>query len=159
MAPKRSVLKIADGGGLVGICDISIVAVLVKVLPPLKNWSAPKLPVAPPPALIERVVAAAVGVTVGVGVGPPADTVRPLILGFWVPAMNWITTWPLALAVVVNERAMARLAPPAAAKISKLVKTVAPLMDTLKRRCPAPDRKVSAKYSVTVWAPLRLGRV
>src|SRR6185503_21281332 len=102
---------------------------------------------------IERVVAAAVGVTVGVGVGPPADTVRPLILGFWVPAMNWITTWPLALAVVLNERAMARLAPPAVAKMSKLDRTVVPLMDTMNRRCPAPETKFSAKYSVTVWAP------
>jgi hypothetical protein len=53
MAPKRSLLKIAAGGGLVVICDLSMVAVLMKVLPPLKNWSAPKLPVAEPPALID----------------------------------------------------------------------------------------------------------
>src|SRR6185295_11914286 len=116
MAPKRSVLKMAAGGGLVGFCDISMVAVLVKVLPPLKNWSAPKLPVADPPALMETLplgVAVGVGVTVGVrvtvgvGVGllPPA-TVMPLTLGFWVPAMNWITTCPLALAVVLKVRAM-----------------------------------------------------
>ncbi len=77
-------------------------------------------------------------------------TVMPLTLWFWVPEMNWITTCPEPLAVVVNERAMARLAPPAVAKMSKLDSTVVPLMDTLNRRCPAPDRKVSAKYSVTV---------
>jgi hypothetical protein len=34
---------------------MSMAAVLVKVLPPLKNWSAPKLPVAAPPALRETV--------------------------------------------------------------------------------------------------------
>src|ERR1700752_1785258 len=105
MPPKRAELKMAAGGGLVVICDMSMVAVLVKVLPPLKNWSAPKLPVAGPPALIDTVplavgVTVGVGVPVGVGVVPlPPDTVMPLTLGFWVPAMNWMTTWPLALAV------------------------------------------------------------
>src|ERR1035437_7400048 len=34
-------------------------------------------------------------------------TVMPLILGFSVPEMNWITTWPLPLAVALNDRAMA----------------------------------------------------
>ena len=42
-------------------------------------------------------------------------TVMPLIFGFSVPEMNWITTWPLLLAVVVNVRAMALFWPPAAA--------------------------------------------
>ncbi len=74
MAPKRSVLKIAAGGGLVAICDMSMVAVLAKVLPPLKNWSAVKPPVAAPPELIETVplgdgVLVGVNVRVGVGVG------------------------------------------------------------------------------------------
>src|SRR5512146_3105977 len=60
-----------------------------------------------------------VGVGVGgttVGVGPmPGATVMALILGFWVPLMNWITTWPLELAVVLKLREMARLEPPALA--------------------------------------------
>src|ERR1035437_7976149 len=49
---------------------------------------------------------------VGVGVTPPVATVMPLIFGFSVPEMNWITTWPLLLAVVLKVRAMARLEPP-----------------------------------------------
>src|SRR5512139_1021998 len=78
-----------------------------------------------------------VGGGVVTGGVPPPDTVRPLILGFWVTAVNWITTWPLALAVVLKERAMARLAPPAVAKMSNLDSAAAPLIDTLNDRCPA----------------------
>ena len=79
--------------------------------------------------------AVGVGATVvlvraGVAVGPPPPpaTVRPDTLGLSAPPprVNWRTTWPLALAVVVNVRATARLAPPAAAKMSKAVSTVAP---------------------------------
>src|SRR5512139_2307595 len=78
-----------------------------------------------------------VGGGVVTGGVPPPDTVRPLILGFWVTAVNWITTWPLELAVVLKERAMARLAPPAVAKMSNLDSAAAPLIDTLNDRCPA----------------------
>jgi hypothetical protein len=39
----------------------------------------------------------------------------PLILGFSVPEMNWIATWPLLLAVVLKVRAMARFWAPAEA--------------------------------------------
>src|SRR5512134_3427047 len=114
-----------------------------------------KLPVAEPPALIDTLPGGGVvtggvvggGVVTGgvvgggvVGVGPPPATVMALILGFSVTAVNWITTWPLELAVVLNERAMARFAPPAAAKMSKLLKTAAPLIDTLNDRCPAAVR-------------------
>jgi len=47
---------------------------------------------------------------------------------------------------------MARLAPPAAAKMSNADSTVAPLTATLKVRWPAAVQNVSAKYSVTVAA-------
>src|SRR5512139_3105472 len=105
------------------------------MLPPEKYWSAVKLPVADPPALIDTALGGGVvtggvvggGVVTGgvvgggvVGSVPPAVTVMALILGFSVTAVNWITTWPLALAVVLKVRAMARSAPPAAAKMSKL---------------------------------------
>src|ERR1035437_8322433 len=69
------------------------------------------------PLAVGVAVDVGVGVTVGGGVGPlptPA-TVMPLTLGFSVPEMNWITTWPLLLAVVLKVRAMARLDPPAEA--------------------------------------------
>jgi hypothetical protein len=112
-----------------------MVAVLVKVVPPEKNWSAVKLPVAAPPTLMEMVLpltGVRVGVFVRVGVGPmgvfvrvgvgptgvfvrvavgllpPLATLIPLTFGFSVPVTNWITTWPLLLAVVLNVRAMAR---------------------------------------------------
>src|SRR5512139_3587354 len=116
------------------------------MLPPEKYWSAVKLPVAEPPALIDTLLGGGVvtggvvggGVVTGgvvgggvVGVWPPPATVMALILGFSVTAVNWITTWPLALAMVSKVRAMARLAPPAEAKISKLLKAAAPLIDTL----------------------------
>src|SRR5512134_2533225 len=102
-----------------------------------------KLPVTGPPALIDTAPGGGVvtggvvgggvvtgGVVAGgvVGVGPPPATVIALILGFSVTAVNWITTWPLALAVVLKERAMARLAPPALAKMSKLDNAGVPLM-------------------------------
>src|SRR5688572_13870377 len=49
---------------------MSMVAVLVKVLPPEKNWSAVKLPLAAPPALIDKVPGT------GVTVGPLGVSVR-----------------------------------------------------------------------------------
>src|ERR1700752_1597089 len=104
MPPKRAELKMAAGGGLVVICDMSMVAVLVKVLPPLKNWSAPKLPVAGPPALIDTVPLAG-WVAVGVDVGPRGVLVRVSVeVGVRVgvgPVLsrpkNWIAmrAWPL----------------------------------------------------------------
>jgi len=44
----------------------------------------------------------------------PPEMVMPVTLGLSgpPPRVNWISTWPLALAVVLNVRAIARLAPP-----------------------------------------------
>src|SRR5512142_2729765 len=69
---------------------------------------------------------------------PPA-TVMPSTLGLSgpPPLVKAITTCPLASAVALKLRATALLAPPAAAKMSKAVRTVAPLMATLKVRWPA----------------------
>ncbi len=69
---------------------------------------------------------------------PPA-TAMPQTFGLSgpPPLVNAITTWPLEFAVVLNVRTMALFAPPAAAKMSKAVSTVAPLMATLNVRCPA----------------------
>ena len=52
-------------------------------------------------------------VGVGVGVPPPGLMLMPLIFGFSVPEVNWITIWPFELAVAVNDRAMALFWPPA----------------------------------------------
>src|SRR5512136_1455552 len=81
-----------------------------------------------------------VGVGVGVGVTPPPATTMPLTLGFSVPVVNWMTTWPLLLAVVLKLREMARFWPPAALKMSKLDRTLVPLIETLKSRWPAAER-------------------
>ncbi len=48
-------------------------------------------------------------------IGPP-ETVMPSILALsTLPLVKAITTWPLELAVALKDRAMALLAPPAAA--------------------------------------------
>jgi hypothetical protein len=87
----------------------------------------------------------------------------PETLGLSGPPLrvNRMTTWPLELAVVLNVRAMARLAPPAAAKMSNAVSTVAPLMATLKVRWRAAVQKLSSNHSVTAWAlpAVRFGMV
>ena len=59
---------------------MSMVAVLVKLVPPEKNWSAVKLPVAEPPALMDMGPVPGVGVGVGVGVVPRTETNLFLIL-------------------------------------------------------------------------------
>src|SRR5205085_756571 len=55
---------------------MSMVAVLVKAVPPELNWSARKLPVAAPPALIDTVPVIGVAVGVGVSVGPPPEALN-----------------------------------------------------------------------------------
>ncbi len=59
---------------------------------------------------------------------------------------------PLLSAVVVKVWTTALLAPPAAVKMSKLVRTATPLMETLKRRWLAAVHQVSAKWRRTVQA-------
>jgi hypothetical protein len=58
----------------------------------------------------------------------------PLTLALSLTEVNWIVTLPLLSAVVVNCSTMAMSLPPAAAKMSKLLKTCVPLMATLKTR-------------------------
>src|SRR5215831_15669228 len=65
--------------------------------------------------------------------------------------VNVITNWPLELALAVNCSITALFIAPAAAKISKFVNTLVPLMLTLKIRDPADVQKVSAKCSLTAW--------
>ena len=73
-----------------------------------------------------------------VPVPPPSATVRPSTLALSaLPLVKAMTIWPLAFAVAPKLRAMALLAPPAAAKTSKAERTVPPLIATSKRRRPA----------------------
>jgi hypothetical protein len=74
-----------------------------------------------PPGVAVGVTVGVTGVFVLVAVGLPGVGVglllpvtdMPLTFGFSVPVVNWITTWPLLLAVVLNARAMALFWPPA----------------------------------------------
>ncbi len=69
----------------------------------------------------------------------PPPTAIPFTLGLSgpPPLVKAITSCPSALVVALNVRATAFLAPPAAAKMSKAVSTLAPPMLTSKVRCPA----------------------
>ena len=58
----------------------------------------------------------------------------PLTLALSRIDVNWMTIWPLPSEWHANCRAMAMSLPPAAAKMSKLVRTGLPLIKTLKSR-------------------------
>src|SRR5579872_3593102 len=75
----------------------------------------------------------------------------PLTRDWLITEVNWIAYCPLEFAVSVNCSTMALFCAPAAAKISKLVNTCAPLMLTLKVLELAAAKKVSAKCRRTVW--------
>src|SRR5512142_921796 len=117
-----------------------LAAAAVKVtVAPLATAALQTLPqLMPPPVTVPLPLPLLFPVSGTVFTLAPA-TVMPQTLGLSgpPPLVNWITTWPLPLAVVLNVRAMARLAPADAAKMSKAVRTVAPLMATLKVRWPA----------------------
>lgn len=99
-------------------------------------------------------VAVSVGVDVPVRVGVevyqvPVDVgVKVLEEGcgmIWIAATmalftlagpNWIVITPPDGAMLLNTSSRAMFAPPAAAKTSKLVRTVVPLIDTLKALSP-----------------------
>src|SRR5260370_6496190 len=87
------------------------------------------------------------------GMGPPPGprTSMPLIRALSVTVVKTRLIWPLALAVAVNCSITALFIAPAVAKMSKLVSTCVPLLDTLKMRWPAAVQNVSAKCRRTVW--------
>src|ERR1035441_3113700 len=66
-----------------------------------------------------------------------ARTEIPFTSALSTTVVNTITIWPEALAVAVNVLSIALSSPPAAANISKSVRTCVPLMLTLNSRFPA----------------------
>src|SRR5215472_3468966 len=88
---------------------------------------------------------------VGAVQAAPDVTSIPLTRELLTTDVNWITYCPLEFAVSVNCSITALFSAPAAAKMSKLVRTCVPLMLTLKVLDPADEKKVSAKCNRTVW--------
>src|ERR1051326_1182451 len=68
---------------------------------------------------------------------------RALVSNAVVTPVKSILSWPLDT-LLVNVRTLALFAPPAAAKISKLLSTCWPWMETLKSRWPTAVQRVSA---------------
>ena len=73
-----------------------------------KAWDFPEPPLLLPPELLLLELLLELLL-------PPLVTVIPLTFGLSVTEVNWITTWPLLLAVVLNVWAMALFWPPAVA--------------------------------------------
>ena len=67
----------------------------------------------------------------------PATTSMALTFALSFTVVKAIVILPLASAVALNDWTFALFAPPAVAKMSKLLSTCWPLMLTLKRRWPA----------------------
>src|SRR5260221_10471438 len=76
------------------------------------------------------------GVAVGVGEVPPS-TSRPFTWALSLTVVNWMVIVPVVEAVALNGSISAISAPPAVAKMSKLLSTWLALMLTLKARLPA----------------------
>ena len=71
----------------------------------------------------------------------------PLTWALSLTVVNWMVNVPLVGATAVNCSTTALYSPPAVAKMSKLVSTCVPSMETLKIREPAVVQYSSAKCS------------
>jgi hypothetical protein len=88
-----------------------------------------------------------VGVNVGVG-GSGIIWMAETLALFTLAGPNWMTICPLEGWMLLNILSSALLAP-TSAKMSRLVMTWFPLMETLKTLAPEAVKKVSANFKVT----------
>src|SRR5581483_1984767 len=129
------------GAGLVTPV-VLIAFVTAAVAPPVKSSSAAHVPDAGPPALICVLDGGGGG-----GPDPPDRISMPLTWALSFTAANWRVIVPPLGTVTENCETTALYSPPAAAKISKLVSTWVPSMNTLNTRDPAVVQYSSAKCS------------